>query len=192
MHLIVITRPEFFDGETALCNDMLRAGLERLHLRKPGASGEAMAAWIDEIDPLLRRRIVVHDNHYLTRDYELGGIHLNSRNPEVPEWLDRNRFSVSRSCHTIAELAQFRQTCDYLFLSPIFDSISKEGYHAAFSPEELAEAKAAGLLADKVYALGGVSFDNLHAVEAMGFAAAAMLGAVWSTPQEAIYYFNHK
>lgn len=188
MHLIFITRPEVFDGETALCNAMLRAGLERLHLRKPGASREALAAWIGEIDPSLRRRIIVHDHHELARDYGLGGIHLNRRNPEVPQWLDHNHLSVSRSCHSIDEVRQYSTTCDYLTLSPIYDSISKEGYGAAFSREELAQAKAEGLLGGNVYALGGVSFERLDEVQSLGFYGAALLGAVWNAPKAAMAY----
>ena len=46
LKLIVITRPQFFEGETALVNAMFGQGLMRLHLRKPQATEEELAEWI--------------------------------------------------------------------------------------------------------------------------------------------------
>lgn len=61
MKTIVITRPAFFDGETDLVNSLFREGMERLHLRKPGASEEELAAWLQNIDSQYYGRIVLHD-----------------------------------------------------------------------------------------------------------------------------------
>ena len=43
LKLIVITRPQFFEGETALVKAMFGQGLKRLHLRKPQATEEELA-----------------------------------------------------------------------------------------------------------------------------------------------------
>ena len=67
---------------------------------------------------------------------------------------------------------------DYVFLSPVFDSISKTGYAAAFPDgAELSDR----LICSRypVYALGGVTRERLEEVHALGFAGAALLGAVW-------------
>ena len=50
MKTIVITRPAFSDGETDLVNSLFLEGMERLHLRKPGASEEELAAWLQDIE----------------------------------------------------------------------------------------------------------------------------------------------
>ncbi len=176
--LILITRPIPFEGETDICNELFAKGLQRLHLRKPQATREETETWIKEIEPAFLRRIVLHDHHELALRYALGGIHLNSRNPDVPEWLDRGRFTLSRSCHSIKEVEATRQDFDYVFLSPIYDSISKQGYRSAFSKKQLEEAGKAGILSN-VYALGGVTFSKLPEVEQLGFAGAAMLGGFW-------------
>ena len=42
MKLIVITTPQFFEGEAAAVTSLFQNGLEILHLRKPGASAEEM------------------------------------------------------------------------------------------------------------------------------------------------------
>ena len=184
MNLAVITLPDCFEGETSLVNSLFFHGLGKLHLRKPGAGKEMLSDWIREIRPEYRKRIVLHDYHDLAREFSLGGIHLNGRNPKAPEWLDRKEFTVSRSCHSIQEIRENLAECDYLFLSPVFDSISKEGYGAAFSPSSLREAAEEGLLKDKVYALGGISTDNLEMVREMGFKGAAVLGGLWQAAQD--------
>ncbi len=191
MKIIIITRPEIFEGEAKLVNALFAQGMERLHLRKPKATKEEMAEWIDQIDLPFRHRIVLHDHHDLARKYHLGGIHLNSRNPKIPTWVLEEKksreFTVSKSCHSIQELlthTTLHQTqnskptfLDYVTLSPIYNSISKEGYGAAFSRKELAEARS--LLTERVYALGGVSLEHLAEIHEMGFAGAAILGDLW-------------
>lgn len=181
MKLVVITRPDFYEGETDICNKLFVSGMQSLHFRKPGASREQLVEWIEGIKPFFRKRIILHDHHDLALQYGLGGVHLNSRNPNVPGWLDRKRLTLSRSCHAIAEVEACQRNFDYVFLSPIFDSISKQGYKSCFSKEELGEAKRRGILYN-VYALGGITFENLEEVKDMGFCGAAMLGGFWRAP----------
>ena len=65
--VIVITKPEMFPGETEVVNTLFANGMQRLHLRKPGASEQEMAEWIGRIDLPFRQRIIVHDHHRLLR-----------------------------------------------------------------------------------------------------------------------------
>ena len=185
--LIVITLPQIIPDEVnAIVHLFEERGIDYLHLRKPGLSDE-------EVEPLLMTlprhylsRITIHDHVALTQKYGVGGIHLTSRNHDVPRgWQGR----VSTSCHSIDELWRLKQEgymldgqqrhFDYLSLSPIFDSISKQGYHAAFSPQQLEEAKQEGIIDSGVLALGGVTFERLAEVQAMGFGGAMILGDAW-------------
>ena len=182
--VIVITKPEMFPGEAEVVNTLFANGMQRLHLRKPGASEEEMAEWIGRIDLPFRQKIIVHDHHRLLRTMGLGGIHLNARNPEAPAWFSAERqkrrsVTLSRSCHSLEEIAQWKGVCDYLFLSPIFDSISKGGYTSAFTRETLLQAYHDGLFSKPVYALGGVSADNIRSIYDYGFAGAAVIGSLW-------------
>ena len=68
---------------------------------------------------------------------------------------------------------------DYMSLSPIFDSISKSGYRAAFTRDELIEAHRQGIINERVLALGGVTFDRIDEVLEMGFGGAMILGDAW-------------
>lgn len=171
MQLIAITVPYFYKGEGRDIVSLLDKGVfSRVHIRKPGATEEEMRGLLGAIPAELRQKVSLHDCHALAVEYGAGGIHLNGRNPQPPAgW----HGLVSRSLHSVDEIADVRE--DYVFLSPIFPSISKPGYSGNFSSEELRKH-----VNKKVYALGGVTCDRLPEVEETGFGGAAMLGAVWS------------
>lgn len=179
MKLAVITTPAFFGGEEELVRRLFDSGLERLHLRKPGATREELARFLDSLRASDRARIVLHDHFRLCLRYGCAGVHLNSRNPSLPAELEG--VSVSRSCHSLEELGTWKESCNYLFLSPIYDSISKEGYGSAFPREELEKARESGLLDSRVYALGGVSLEHIDELRGLGFGGVAVLGALWQS-----------
>lgn len=86
---------------------------------------------------------------------------------------------MSRSCHSLDEVKAWKSHCAYVFLSPIYDSISKQGYRSAFSKQVLLKASAEGIIDQQVVALGGVSYQRLAEVEQLGFGGYAMLGEAW-------------
>lgn len=176
MEWIVITSPGFLQGEADFIDKLFNHGLDRLHLRKPGADIGECRRLLDGISREWLPRIVVHDNFGLCREYGLGGVHLNGRNPMAPP---NHEGCVSRSCHSLEEISRYKGECDYLTLSPIFNSISKQGYMAAFEPEQLAAARDSGLIDSRVIALGGVTLENIPRVRELGFGGVAILGDVW-------------
>lgn len=176
MEWIVITSPGFLQGEADFIDRLFNHGLDRLHLRKPGADIGECRRLLDGISREWLPRIVVHDNFGLCREYGLGGVHLNGRNPMAPP---NHEGSVSRSCHSLEEISRYKGECDYLTLSPIFNSISKQGYMAAFGPAQLAAARDSGLIDSRVIALGGVTLENIPRVKELGFGGVAILGDVW-------------
>lgn len=176
MEWIVITSPGFIQGEADFIDRLFGHGLDRLHLRKPGAEIGECRRLLDGISREWLPQIVVHDNFGLCREYGLGGVHLNGRNPMAPPNHDG---SVSRSCHSLEEISRYKGECDYLTLSPIFNSISKQGYMAAFGPGQLAAARDSGLIDRRVIALGGVTLENIPRVKELGFGGVAILGDVW-------------
>ena len=176
MEWIVITSPGFLQGEADFIDRLFNHGLDRLHLRKPGADIGECRRLLDGISREWLPRIVVHDNFGLCREYGLGGVHLNGRNPMAPP---NHEGSVSRSCHSLEEISRYKGEWDYLTLSPIFNSISKQGYMAAFGPGQLAAARDSGLIDSRVIALGGVTLENIPRVKELGFGGVAILGDVW-------------
>ena len=183
---IVITLPYFFDGEAEQIVQLLHSSVDLVHLRKPDSKVEEMERLIIAIPSEYYPRLVLHDHHELAVKYHLHGVHLNSRNPLPPSgWAG----SVSRSCHSLEELKTWKGKCNYVSLSPIFDSISKKGYHAAFSSEEIEEARKCGIIDSHVMALGGITFDKMDDVLRMGFGGGMILGDAWKNieqPQEPV------
>lgn len=174
--LIVITQPSFVSDEGMLINTLFENGIDRVHIRKPGASGEEHRRLIEKIDGRWHDRLSLHDCHDVAVEYGCG-VHLNGRNPNPPQ--TEGRLVLSASCHSLAEVVERKPVCDYVFLSPIFDSISKQGYGSAFTEDDIKKATQSGIVDSRVMALGGVSLGNLNRVKAMGFGGAALLGEVW-------------
>lgn len=173
--LIVITTPYFFPDEAFLLVCLLRRGLERLHIRKPEGDKMQVIKLLKAIPSEFYSRIVLHDYFELTETFGLGGIHLNRRNPDIPEGY---RGCVSASCHSLQEIRE-RKSLDYVFLSPIFPSLSKEGYGSGFSKELLQEASEKGIIDSKVIALGGLDCSTLPLLKSFPFGGYAVLGALW-------------
>lgn len=175
MRLIVITPETPVTAEAEAIMAMLDRGVERVHLRHPRLSADDVATIIEKIDAQYHGRLSLNDFHELASRYGCG-IHLNGRNPLAPEGFDG---IVSRSCHSITEAEAAAPVTDYRFISPVFDSISKQGYTAAFTPVELRRAFDDGLLDGDTFALGGVSADTMALLRDTGFSGAAVLGAAW-------------
>ena len=183
MKWITITSPKFLSGEAIFIDRLFSQGLDLLHLRKPEASIEDYKQLLLQIPKQWHRRIVLHEHFELSEKYKLHGIHLNRRCSQAP---NAYHESISCSCHTIEEVITQKDSKDYVFLSPIFDSISKVGYHAAFSPTSLKQAAIENVIDEKVIALGGITANNIPLVKEWHFGGVALLGDIWkrmSDPQ---------
>ena len=176
MKLILITTPTYFVEEDQILTALFEEGLDILHLRKPQTSPVYAERLLTLIPEKYHKRIVVHDNFYLKEEYKLKGIHLNSRNPEAPENYSGH---ISTSCHSLEEVINNKKKNDYVFLSPVFDSISKEGYNSPFTPEQIRDASRKGIIDKKVIALGGIDEDTILRAKDFGFGGVALMGGLW-------------
>jgi len=177
MKLIIITSPNFIPDEARIITGLFRAGLDLLHLRKPDAGIHEVENLLQEIPLAYRKQIVIHDFFSLKDKFSLGGIHLNSRHPDVPE---NYCGLLSRACHSLEEVETAVARFDYVLMSPVYDSISKQGYCSGYSQEALRQAQAAGIINEKVVALGGICEANLAEIKSLGFGGAALLGDIWN------------
>ncbi len=174
---IVITLPQFLPDEAEHITALLSDGRAHfVHIRKPDSSRKDVEALLKAIDEQLHPRLTLHEHFELTEAFRLHGVHTNSRHPAAP---DGFTGAVSRSCHSLDEVARLKEHYDFVSLSPIFDSISKQGYRSAFSSEEISCAVKTGIIDAKVYALGGVTFERIPLVREMGFGGAMLLGDAW-------------
>lgn len=167
--------PYFFPNEHLLLTRLFQEGLQRLHIRKPGCSLVELQRLLQWIPAEYYPRIVLHDCFELACFYSLGGIHLNKRNNRIPTGF---RGTISCSCHSLQEVQDSR-SYEYVFLSPIFPSISKEGYGSGFSMQTLQEAASAHIIHSKVIALGGMDMRTIPLIQSLPFGGVAILGALW-------------
>lgn len=170
---IFITPEEIRQDEPERVSRLLQSGKwDIAHLRHPDATLRDMRNLIEAIPQKLHSRLRLHGHFCLAAEFNLGGLHLNHRCPSTPAFYSG---PTSRSCHSIEEVIGSTD-CDYVTLSPIFDSISKQGYHAAFSPEELQRLN--DIDTPRVIALGGITPDRLTALDRYNFSGYAVKGAI--------------
>jgi len=153
------------------------------------------------------------EHEILEQMFERGLQKLYARKPQMPEPLLERWFlgfdmklqgkilPWPGSAHSFEELEKIGENAEICFLSPVFDSISKFGYKAKFSKDELKEGISAWRnfqkkesRKQKLYALGGVESGNIAGLAELGFDGAAVLGAVWHNPDPVGAWeeiFNH-
>lgn len=165
---IAVTRPDFFENEGVRINHILfYKEADLVHIRKPGSTYEEMKGLISQIDPELHPKLKIHDHFELLEEFDLGGIHLNSRNAEpYPK-----AKGISVSIHDPEKIKDY-DGYEYFFISPIFDSISKRGYQARFDLADLSEK----IQGKNAIALGGVTPLKIPLLKSLGFKGGAMLG----------------
>ncbi len=169
MDIIVITQPHAVDSEPELILAALSAGACRVHIRKPEWSEAQLAALLEALPLSAMERITIHDHFELCDRFGVGA-HINGRNPKAPDCCTPK----SRSCHSLEEIKE-SQEFDYMTLSPIYDSISKQQYCSNFTHDELLN----GGISRKVVALGGVTPQHIPQLYGLGFGGAALMGYVW-------------
>lgn len=174
--LIAITPEQTLADEVERIGLLIDAGFDYVHLRKPLMDADGMRAYLQSMPQRYAGRLKMHYFLPLAEEFGLGGVHLNGRCQQSPEgWTGQ----VSRSCHSLAEVAASRPA-DYVFLSPIFDSISKQGYQSAFS-----EAELRGAVDGRVVALGGVTAERMAWLRDVGFGGCAFLGYLFAADRDA-------
>ena len=179
MDITIISRPDIFPGEELAIRLLLDNGADYIHIRKPDLKSGSVAALLDKIPDRYYDRLILNGNFELLADYNLGGAHLNRRNPAPPAGF---KGTVGYSCHSLEELMLRRDEMEYCLLSPIYDSISKSGYASAFSHHILADAAAKGIIDSKVIALGGITPQRVTAVKSYNFGGFAVQGYIWDSP----------
>ncbi|MBT7650459.1 MAG: thiamine phosphate synthase [Opitutae bacterium] len=180
--VILISPPSEKDGEIDLLCQFFDAGLSRFHLRKPNFSAEDLKRYLNQIPSEHLSKIVVHRCPEVLADFAVGGYHLRS-NESAHQVL---KGTSSKSLHKLSELTRLKETMDYVFLGPIFRSVSKQGYGPKISLNEIFSLFSSGRLNSlakipKVYALGGIRKKKMLRLSEVGFSGVALLGSVWGS-----------
>ena len=83
--------------------------------------------------------------------------------------------TISSSFHKPQELDDCYFEFDYHLLSPVFDSISKQGYKGrGFDVNHIDKT---------IIGVGGVSVDNITTLHTLGYKGVGILGAIWNSKE---------
>ena len=177
--LVVISPPVNLRDERQRVKQLMEAGLEFFHVRKPEFNRRDTEQYLREYPWDMRKKMILHHDYDLVEPYDLRGIHITGRNKELGYEAAGLNKHISISCHHTAELANLGRNYTYAFLSPVLNSLSKQEYPSAFEFSGLKKFFRENKKLPPVIALGGIHPSCLGQIQGIGFSGVALLGAIW-------------
>ncbi len=174
---ILISPETIWKDEKESLLRLFESGLQFYHLRKPEADAVTVRSFMQEIPSEFHKRIVLHYQFELAEEFNWKGFHFNKKNIDHLSDLKHLGKLSSYSAHSFEEVESLMDVMDYQFLSPVFNSISKEGYKSNFDLQELSSFLQK--VQTKIVALGGVKPQHWEQLSDCGFYGAAVLGYIW-------------
>lgn len=176
--MIVITNPFSIENEFQILHQLFEEGLELVHVRKPTYSEKEMRSFLSQIEDKFYSKLVLHEQHHLAHMFNINRIHLKEKNRvEVSENFQKTVSYLSTSVHNINDFNELPTYFDSAFLSPVFESISKEGYGKNSTILETIVQRTN--FNTKLVALGGINENNIKITLDSGFDSVALLGSIW-------------
>lgn len=179
--MIVLIAPENdIPNEIETLHQLFQEGLQYYHFRKPDKNYEAHCNYLNQIDSQYHNRIVVHYFHELINEFNLKGIHFQEQkridhidNPgQYFKGLNMFGKTISSSFHEPQDIEACDFEFDYHLLSPVFSSISKQGYNGrGFDVNHIDKT---------IIGMGGVTPHNLLKFDALGYQGVGVLGGIWN------------
>jgi thiamine-phosphate pyrophosphorylase len=185
--IIVITPEQAIRNETEIINELFQEGLELLHVRKPLMDAAAMSNYMKNIDSGHHGQLVLHSHHILAEEFGTSRLHFKeSERPDIPDYFF-DEYIVSTSVHDISSFNTLDARWEYALISPVFPSISKQGYGNGTTILESIRKRDndSGLVA-----LGGINQYNIDRVFSEDVDGAALLGAVWESEEPLKIYIE--
>lgn len=188
MKIILVSDFNPIPHEHALLNALFANGLRYFHLRKRDYSRAQLEHYLDQIAPEFYPRIVLHAHFDLARERGLKGIHFKKtytledfqQEHHLEAAVIRESYlHISHSVHNLSDLKNAQFPYDYLFLSPVFDSISNQGYNSKIKIQTIRKFLKEEPNRPEVIALSGITAANVDKVVAAGFNGLGLLGFIW-------------
>jgi len=198
MKVIIITPDNHVNNEADIVNKLFDNGLQRLHVRKPLYAANDYRSYIETIKPQYHPRIAVHGDFELYNEFDLGSIHLSSSARNDKNIMEQVAVLppsvISASFHSWQEVEENEFPYGYVFISPVFDSVSKTGYKAGIDLAGATKLKERFLQQKKycpaIIGLGGVGAEQTGILQQNGFDGAAMLGTIWMNDDPVAKYIE--
>ena len=157
-----------------LAREVNDSGIHYFQLREKDLPPAELLFLAKEIRKNLTRvKFIVNGSLDVALAANADGVHLQKAN--IPVASVRARYAdlmIGYSAHSISEMEQAsREGADYVFVSPIFDPISKQSGAVPLGISQLASWTKQMTI--PVFALGGITKENLKDVQASGCSGAA-------------------
>lgn len=176
MKLAIMTKSTFFVEEDKILAALFDEGMDNLHLYKPGSSPMYSERLLSLLPKDSLGKITVHEHFYLKNEYALAGIHVDEPLEGIPAGFKKAGFT----CRDLSQLKALKKQGSYVFLRNIFDGLECKSEKSSFSLSELEEASRRGLIDKKVFALGGMTIDNIRLAKDLGFGGVVICGDLWN------------
>ncbi len=198
MKFLVISSSSEIENEAQIITSLFEAGLDHFHLRKHKLSTKKTKDLLKAIPAHFHDRIVLHSHHNLARKFNLKGIHLTKSHlkKRFKTWLTikliqlkNPEIVITTSFSNIGQLfeKEHRYQYNYVFLSPIFDSLNSK-FQGGFTEHSL---KSAILKTSfNVVARGGVDINAIEKSNEIGFAGIAFYSCIWKKKDPVVAFNN--
>ena len=151
-----------------------KAGVDYFLLREKDLSPRELLSLAQDLRPLLHRtRMMIHARLDVALACKADGVHLQKDNIPVAAVRSKYRnLTIGYSAHSFEEMKMVEEEgADYVFISPIFQPLSKQ---SNLPPHGLATLTGwTTRMSIPVFALGGVSHQNVSELEKAGCSGAA-------------------
>ncbi len=179
MKLIVISNPINLKDEHSILCSLFDAGLKYYHLRKPDFTYKELEEYIQQIPKQYRDKVILHSHHQLAVEYGVKGVHFTNKNPYQESDNFQKNMHHSASFHSLGEIKNATPIFQYVFISPVFDSISKADHKTQIDKTALKLFLQRETKTTEIIALGGINSDTIAEAADMGFDGMALLGSIW-------------
>ncbi len=166
----------YWEGEADFIQKLL-PDFDCVHIRKPLANSDEVKRLMQHIPTEFHPKLVNHGHIDLWNEFNWRSAHFSKKNECLSGWQGSHSFS----CHSFHEIKE-KSDCEYVFLSPIFNSISKEDHLSNFRDLDklksaISELKKADFQT-KIIALGGITPDREKNLLNLGFDGVCYKGAL--------------
>lgn len=179
MKCLLLSHP---DSETDhhLIHQGVWRGVFAFHIRKPAWTLAQLENYISGLPEVVRRKSVLHTHYYPLSVKGAEGLPLHIVTRHRDDLINKSVYARSSPCHSLEEVESFHPYFEYVFLSPVFSSISKENYVPSVA---LSQDRIRTYLQNhtqvRCVALGGIDQSKISLCNDMGFYGVALMGAVW-------------
>ncbi len=188
MKIVLLSKSKLEEDEIDIVTKLFENGLGTYHIRKPRVSTKQMKELLDSIPIQFHNRIVIHSHHNLARKYNLKGVHYTKSHlkKSFKNWWRKVTLGIAKSdlikttSHSklISLYDKHEINYDYVFLSPIFDSLSGK-FQSGFHMDGIVAAiQKSGV---KIIARGGVEEKRIEQIRDLGFYGMALNTCIWNS-----------